>query len=135
MEGEALVPLQLPSGARILARRPAPAMLGAWGLLLNTQDEAARMFLKGRALQDAETSNFMQAARKLLVFCYAEPKISLEPGAGEIHPREIPLEDLRFILRWALRMNGSEFTEFDKGLLKQFGIEAGPERPACTRGL
>jgi hypothetical protein len=50
--------------------------------------------------QAAEIAGFM---RDLLLFCCVAPRVSLTPGEDEIHPRDIPLEDWTFIVRWAMR--------------------------------
>ncbi len=120
--------IALPSGARIRARRPSAEMLAGWGLLLEALDSTARQFFTGEELANVEARNRTRLWCELLLHCYADPQLSLEPKEGEIHPRSVPLEDARFILYWALRRPGSELnwadklTDYDKRLLKSAGI-------------
>lgn len=91
--------LELPSGATILARRPGPEQLAMWGRLPAVPGGQ----VEGLSAEDAaELARFM---RDVLVYACVKPRVSLNPreGAEEIHPRDIPDEDTRFILRWAMR--------------------------------
>ena len=96
----AAVDLELPSGVVIRARRPDPLQLAMWGnlpLALAPPDAAAAGG-EGAFLSTA------QFARDMLSYCCVSPRISLDPkDMREIHPRDIPMEDTMFILRWAAR--------------------------------
>lgn len=94
------VELELPSGVKILARRPDPEQLAAWGALplgLVTGGGAQQQ------MTEQEAQDLMRLSRDLLLYCSVDPRISQAPGPGEIHPRDIPREDWMFILRWAMR--------------------------------
>ena len=99
----AAVELELPSGAVVKARRPAPEELAVMGLLpMGLVGEASG----GADTPEVDTSRaaaMVDAMRNLLVWAVLEPRISMAPGPGEIHPRDIAGEDWRFILRWAMR--------------------------------
>jgi hypothetical protein len=106
------VELELPSGMKILARRPDPLQLAAWERLpLALAAVASGEQTPGEitAGQVAETAGFL---RDLLVYCCVEPRVSLNPaGEDEIHPREIPQRDWTFILHWALRVEEARALE------------------------
>ena len=97
-------PLELPSGMVIMARRPGPALLAGYGRLPLGLAAAASEFEAtgdGEGAVDAVSS--AEFIRDLLLYCVVDPAISLHPRAGEIHPREIPDADLKYILHWAFR--------------------------------
>jgi hypothetical protein len=96
------VELVLPSGMEILARRPDPLQLAAWGRLPLGLVGAAVPTAAGEitTAEVAETAAFM---RDLLTYCCVDPAVSVEPGEDTMHPSEIPQQDWTFILRWALR--------------------------------
>lgn len=102
--------LQLPSGMTIRARRPDPAQLLMWGHLpLGLAAETSRSepgpagTPSGTGPDTEHTLASISFARELLLWCVVTPRLSLTPGADEIHPRDIPLDDALFILRWAMR--------------------------------
>lgn len=108
---EAALDLELPSGLTIKARRPDPAQLLTWrrlplslaGELQNGEAEESGPMSKADVLDSIEVT------RQLLLYCYVSPRISLTPqGDDEIHPREIPDEDLAFVTRWAMRMDEAD---------------------------
>ena len=111
--GAGAVELTLPSGAKILARRPNPVQLATWGKLPMLLANAAHEAMAGRA-QGAptapqakmdEVAEIATLYRDLLVHCCVNPRISLEPtGDDEIHPRDIPEEDWTYITHWAMRV-------------------------------
>lgn len=102
---EDAVPLTLPSGTTIKARRPGPSFLATFGRLpLSLASAASGSEAAAPAGQDAV--EFAVFLRELLVYCVVEPAISLTPKEGEIHPRAIADADLTYIYAWALR--GSE---------------------------
>jgi hypothetical protein len=103
------VELQLPSGVTIRARRPDPLQLAMWGRLpfsLTRAAVGADVAAEPTEVEQAvELARFM---RDLLLFCCVAPRVSLTPaGEDEIHPRDIPLEDWTFIVRWAMRVEAS----------------------------
>lgn len=94
--GEDVVPLTLPSGLDIMARRPGPLQLAMWSrlpLMLVSTDGGADAMSGEDAL---ETAKFM---RELLEFCWVSPVLH-----KEIQPSEIPDEDLQFLFQWAMRI-------------------------------
>jgi len=100
----AAVELELPSGMVILARRPGPLQFAQWDrlpLVLAMVEGGGRM----GADEAAEITVFM---RELLVYCCLEPRVSVTPGADEIHPREIPEPDWQFLVGWAMRLKEAE---------------------------
>jgi hypothetical protein len=60
------------------------------------------------AISGAEAQEIAGFLRELLVYCCLEPRVSLTPGEGEIHPREIPEADWMFIVSWAMRLREAE---------------------------
>jgi hypothetical protein len=84
--------VQLPSGLTVRLR---PLSLVARGLAL---DEAARAKAPGATPEQTQEygRTVMSAACEILV----EPRLSLRPQAGEIHPNWLSLEDLLFIFNW-----------------------------------
>lgn len=98
------VDLELPSGMRILARRPGPAALATWGKLPLGLAGAATGESGEPEISDEEIRQGFEFLRDLLVYCCVRPRISLDPkGENEIHPRDIPGPDAEFILAWAQR--------------------------------
>jgi hypothetical protein len=109
------VELRLPSGAKILARRPDAMQFAAWGRL--PMSLAGAVSGEGAARvtneQVAEMAGFL---RDLLIYCCADPCVSLDPsGPDEIHPREIPQEDWTYIVNWALRVKEARALEGIRG--------------------
>jgi hypothetical protein len=101
------IELQLPSGAKILARRPDPAQVAMWGRLPLGLSAAAAP--GGGPITDEQALEAMHLSRQMLYYCCVQPRISLDPrGDDEIHPRDIPPEDLLFLLRWAMRREEAE---------------------------
>src|SRR5579864_280387 len=99
--------LELPSGMVIQARRPDPGHLLMWQRLpLGLSQKAF-----GPDGEDTRTEEekreqglaMIATSRDILIYCCVEPRISLNPGPDEIHPRDVPLKDALFILRWAMR--------------------------------
>jgi hypothetical protein len=101
---EEAVELTLPSGLTVLARRPDPAAVLTWGRL--PLGLAAELMEKGEQTPMARPQILenIEVVRQLLLYCLVRPRISLDPrGDDEIHPREIPMEDVAFVTRWAMR--------------------------------
>ena len=101
---EQAVELTRPSGLSILARRPDPAALLTWGRLpLGLASERAPEGAD-RSRSAEEVQSALDLTRQLLLYCLVKPRISFDPrGDDEIHPREIPMEDVVFLTRWAMR--------------------------------
>ena len=99
------VELALPSGTKILARRPDPVQLAMWARLPFSLTAAAAPEAAGPAEMTGEdVMALAQTMRDVLLWCCVEPRVTLEPrGEDEMHPRDIPDEDLHFLFRWALR--------------------------------
>lgn len=106
----AAVDLTLPSGMVIRARRPDPLQLAAWGAMPASLVGPASRNGAGEpaALSGQDMQQVAALYRDVLVWCCVEPRIALEPAEGEIHPREIPEADWRFIVEWALRVEEAE---------------------------
>jgi len=103
------IELQLPSGAKILARRPDPAQVAMWGRLPLGLSAAAASGGAPQPITDEQALEVVHLSRQMLCYCCVEPRISLDPrGDDEIHPRDIPPEDLLFLLRWAMRREEAE---------------------------
>lgn len=98
------VEVELPSGVKVLARKPAVLQLATWGKLPMGLAAAASGEAAGGDVsrEVAELAGFY---RDLLVYCLVKPRISVTPaGEDEIHPREIPVADWNFLVSWALRV-------------------------------
>jgi hypothetical protein len=96
--------LELPSGAKILARRPDPMQLAVWGRIPLQMAAAAVGSPEDLGLTETEAVELAQFYRDLLLYCCVEPRISQEPtGEEEIHPSAIPRDDWQFIVHWAMR--------------------------------
>lgn len=94
------VELTLPSGAVILARRPGPVQLAAWGRLPMALAAAAGGDQPaGVGVTNEQAADLAAFLRDLLVFCCVDPRVP-----EDIDPREIPQEDWTFIINWALRV-------------------------------
>jgi hypothetical protein len=101
------VDLTLPSGMTIKARRPDPLQMAMWRRL--PLSLAAASAEPGRRLSAEELMENVEAARQMLLYCCISPRISLDPqGDDEIHPRDIPLADSTFLLRWATRQKEAD---------------------------
>jgi len=99
------VELELPSGAKILARRPTPVQLAVWGRLPLELSAAAAGLAPKTDPSPKEGVELMHFYRDLLLYICVEPRISMEPrGEDEIHPRDIPEQDWKFLYAWAMRL-------------------------------
>jgi len=99
---EQAVKLELPSGMVVLARRPDPFLLASWGRLPLGLAAAARGE-PAAAITDEEARGMADFMRDLLVSVCIEPRVSVNPGNDEIHPREIPEADWIYLVKWAMR--------------------------------
>jgi hypothetical protein len=96
------VPLTLPSGLTIRARRPGPLQYAAWDRLPLMLAEASEQGPESVTVERAQ--EIAKDLRELLVYCCLEPRVSETPGPEEIHPREMPEQDWMFIVSWAMRL-------------------------------
>jgi hypothetical protein len=99
--------LKLPSGMVVKARRPDGLQLAEWQKLPLAL--AATLGPSGEVLSESfsldEAVELAASLRELLIYCCLQPRISLDPkNDDEIHPREIPSDDWRYIVHWALRL-------------------------------
>lgn len=89
------------SGLKVMLRRPSPLWFLFHGLL--PASLAAR--LEGGQPQ-IETADDLRALADwmvpLLREVFVEPRLALEPGPGEISPDLLELEDVSFVIRWAV---------------------------------
>jgi len=116
--------LELPSGMVIRARRPGPLALAGWGRLpLSLATAANGGGVDAAPLGRDEAVQFTETLRDLLLYCVVEPAISLHPADGEIHPGEIPDDDLNYILAWAMR--GPEAVSLESFRSKRHDDRAG----------
>jgi len=109
------VELDLPSGMKILARRPAPGDMAVWGGLPFSLAVAAAKKTDPATVSNQDVLDMIAFNRDLLVYCVLEPRISLSPGPEEIHPRDIPFEDWQFIVHWAMRVEEARNLESFRG--------------------
>jgi len=109
------VELDLPSGMKILARRPGPGDLAIWGGLPLSLATAAAKETNPASMSDRDLLDTAGFMRDLLVYCVLEPRISLSPGPEEIHPHDIPSEDWQFIVSWAMRAEEARTLESFRG--------------------
>ncbi len=108
--------LLLPSGMKILARRPDAAQMAVWGRLPLQLAAAAGKGQSEVASSSDEAIELMAFMRDLLVYVCVEPRISLAPTSDEeIHPRDIPQEDWQFLFRWAMRFEEGRNLEGFRG--------------------
>jgi len=102
---EESVELALPSGMVLLARRPDPVQVAMWGQLpLSLASVVGRAAGAEAAPSPEDVMQSLALSRDLLVYCCVRPRISQAPqDEDEIHPRDLPMEDVLYILRWARR--------------------------------
>lgn len=95
-------PLLLPSGITVLARRPGPALLASYSRMPTGLAMIANGEEGGAAAADAgiESAKFLY---DLLTTCVVSPVISTTGGVGTIHPKNLPDQDVTYIMGWALR--------------------------------
>jgi hypothetical protein len=103
------VELPLPSGMVIRARRPDPVQVAMWGQLPLRLASAVGGEGGGALPGNEEVLAAIALSRDVLVYCCVSPRISMTPvGDGEIHPRDVPMADAMFILKWARREEETE---------------------------
>jgi hypothetical protein len=89
-------------GKAVLLRRPSPMWFVFRGRL--PQSLSASLF-SGTGENTASTIEELNLLADWIVALLREvmlePRVSLEPGAGEIAPELLDVEDVNFIIRWA----------------------------------
>ncbi len=126
------VELELPSGMKILARRPDPLQLAAWGRLPMNLAAAAASGEGAAKVTNEQAAELAGFLRDLLVYCCVDPRVSLDPsGPDEIHPREIPQQDWTFVINWALRVGEAQKLEPFRGERPDAGGDSGGEAVLC----
>jgi hypothetical protein len=120
---EKTVGLTLPSGAKVQARLPDGAFVG----MLRMAIELGREKLGAACDRDADLRH---VAGAIVVYCCAKPRLSLSPsGPNEMNPRDMPEEDVSFILRWGAR-RGRLLVAEKKGIAI---VSERPRRPKVRR--
>jgi len=98
--------LLLPSGITVKARRPGVAFLAAHGRLpLGLAKRAEGEPSGGGSVAVLEELVFFGT---LVAHCVVSPEISTEPGPGRINPGNIPDDDIKFLIAWAMRGEEAE---------------------------
>lgn len=88
-------------GKPVLLRRPTPMWFLFRGQLPATLAGRLQGGVTGlNALEDFQA--LVNWAAPLLSHVFVEPRISLEPIAGEISPDLLDIEDAAFVIRWAV---------------------------------
>ena len=101
-----VVELTLPSGMVITARRPGPMQFAAWDRLPMMVGLAGGSACPTNSDEEAvEIAGFL---REMLIYCCVEPRVSMNPGADEIAPRDVSEADWTHIVRWAMRLEEAE---------------------------
>ena len=104
--GKAQVELELPSGMKIVARRPGALQLAKRGRLPLVL-AAAVSGAPGTEADLDETANYI---REIVNWCLVDPEAPREIAADEI-----PAEDLTYLWRWALRVEEARALEGFRG--------------------
>ena len=103
--------LTLPSGMVVTARRPGPLQLAFFRRipLALAQQVVSGETVDPQSITAEEIVENVAFMRDLLTYCLLDPRISLDPqGDDEIHPRDIPEKDWKYILGWAMRSEEAE---------------------------
>ena len=98
------------SGLKVFLRRPSPMWFLFHGLL--PASLAARV--EGGQAQIESVEDLRALAEwmvPLLAEVFVEPRLTLEPGPGEISPDLLDLEDASFVIRWAVGEVASETSD------------------------
>ncbi len=139
------VELLLPSGTRVLARRPGPQEFARWDKLPMGLASAAISGNGAGAPDSASVQEFEELRRfyaQVLEWCLVDPRISANPESPEeIKAAEIPLEDWTFLLGWALRVEEGRALETFRGQRADAGaggdgqdVRAAAVEPGGDRG-
>ena len=119
-------------GKAVLLRRPTPMWFLFRGQLPTS---LASRFQDGPSGGINTMEDFQALANwvvPLLSYVFVEPRLSLDPGAGEISPDLLDIEDASFVIRWAvgeIQASGGEGSVDD---LRPFRGE--PQPPAAGSG-
>jgi hypothetical protein len=101
-----VVELTLPSGTKIMARRPSPSQLFTWGIALHKLNVFGEP--PGQPLTTPQVETLAPLVFELLSFVYVKPRLSLLPrGNDEISLTDVPVDDCSFMMRWALGQEGT----------------------------
>ena len=98
--------LELPSGMKIVARRPGALQLAKWGRLPMVLAAA----VSGAPGTEPDVDATAEYIREIVNWCLIEPA-----APGEIEADEIPAEDLTYLWRWALRVEEARALEGFRG--------------------
>jgi len=101
------------SGLAVLLRRPTTLAVCMMDERLAAL-EAAGQILKRRDL-----------LREAVVAAVVQPKLSLQPGPGEIHPNDLPQADQTFIVRWVRGYIAPDGTDLVEEFFRESGKSAG----------
>jgi len=99
-------------GKAVLLRRPSPVWFVFRGRL--PQSLAARVAGQGSTFGGERTTTALELTEladwiiAILQETLVEPRVSLNPGPGEIPPELLDIEDVNFVLRWAYGELGTE---------------------------
>jgi len=97
------VVLTLPSGRKIVAVRPPPIVLACLGLPVMVAKRAAAR-APGVEMTETEVKTTMHAMASSLKLVWVYPQLSANPsGPDQLHPREVPLSDAVWLVKWALQ--------------------------------
>lgn len=95
-------------GRTVLLRRPTPM----WFLFRGQLPATLATRLQSGAVNLSTVEDFHALAEwivPLLSHVFVEPKLTLDPGPGEISPDLLDIEDASFVIRWAVgEITGSE---------------------------
>jgi len=96
-----VIKLTLPSGTKIMARRPSPSQLFTWGIAVHKLNVFGEP--PGQPLTTPQVETLAPLVFELLTFVYVKPRLSLLPrGDDEIGLADVGLEDCTFMIQWAL---------------------------------
>lgn len=101
-DAQAVVRVVLPKlGKAVLLRRPTPM----WFLFRGQLPVTLAGHLQGGFASLNTLEDFQALASwvgPLLSYVFVEPRLSIDPAAGEITPDLLDIEDAAFIIRWAV---------------------------------
>ena len=118
-----VMPLPLPSGMTISARRPGPLRFAQWGRLPMMIGRLAT----GATISNEEIVELMTFLRELLVWCVVDPPIAVDGGAESMQPSDVPDMDLYFIANWAMRVGEAQEMRPFRGGRTDVGGDGGRE--------
>jgi hypothetical protein len=101
------------SGLAVLLRRPTTLAVCMMDERLAALEEAGQV-LKRRDL-----------LREAVVAAVVQPRLSLQPGPGEIHPNDLLQADQTFIVRWVRGYIAPDGTDLVEEFFRESGESAG----------